>query len=124
MRSPLPLAAVRGRPHAIPPITDPMGRFWDQPDRGEILVDDRHAVMTRATFDALADYSSSVPTGVYAGKMWRRRRWIGKDEWLLCWFAPSPSEIPGRFSINHRSILLVDAVAAPSPAAEGKGVTC
>lgn len=36
----------------IPPITDPMGRYWDQPSRDEIIVDDTHAVMTVKTFTA------------------------------------------------------------------------
>lgn len=55
----------------IPPMTHELGRNWKQPDRGEILVDDTHAVMTKATFDKLANYSFSAPSGVYEGKMWR-----------------------------------------------------
>lgn len=67
----------------IPQITDPLGRYWEQPSRDGILVDDKHALMDYRTFEKLLDYSSSQPTGVYPGKMWRSRR---RDGWVLCWY--------------------------------------
>lgn len=63
------LARVPG--HAIPPITDPLGKYWDQPNRFDILIDDMHAVMSRETYNALRNYAHSQPTGVYPGKMWK-----------------------------------------------------
>ncbi len=48
-----------------------MGRNWDQPPTSDILIDDEYALMTKATFDRLAEYSCSTPSGVYPGKMWR-----------------------------------------------------
>ena len=103
--------------HPIPPITDPMGRNWDQPDRHRIAVDAKHALMEEATFNALHEYSTTIPTGVYEGKMWRRHDGIAargrhgeivmKQEqgtWLLCWYGPSDE--PDRCSINHRVILI------------------
>lgn len=88
----------------IPPITDPMGRHWDQPSRDDILVDDTHAVMTVKTFTALLEYSTSMPSGVYDGKMWRRHDRCDCLD-LLMWYGPS--EKLGSCLINSREILLV-----------------
>ncbi len=101
----------------IPPITDPMGRNWDQPAPKEILLDATHALMTRASFERLAEYSASVPSGVYPGKMWKRhdgafdhafRSRGGQPVWMLCWYGLSEKG-PGYCSINSRIILLADA---------------
>lgn len=98
----------------IPQITDPLGRHWQQPSPEKIAIDETHALMDYATFAALADYSSSIPSGVYDGKMWRRhdgifdRRFLDSGvipEWLLMWYGPSDD--PGKCSINSRKILLV-----------------
>jgi hypothetical protein len=102
--------------HEIPPITHPLGRHWDQPAREAILVDGTHALMSVATFKALAEYSATVPTGCYEGKMWRRHdgiyfgpgnRFVDPEsrKWLLCWFGPSSK--PDHCSINYREILIV-----------------
>lgn len=99
----------------IPPITDPMGRSWRQPPCEEILVDDDHALMTERTLKALPEYSGTMPTGVYPGKMWKRRDGIfdagflkrgGIPVWKLCWYGVSEKG-PDFCSINYRSILLV-----------------
>jgi hypothetical protein len=104
---------------AIPPMTDPMGKHWGQPERREILVDETHAVMTSRTFRALHEYSSSQPTGVYDGKMWKRHDGVydcefrssgGIPTWLLCWYGPS-SKGPGWCQTNTRIILLTDGPA-------------
>lgn len=91
----------------IPTMTDPMGRYWRQPSRDEILVDEHHAVMDASALDALAEYSCTVPTGVYVGKMWKRRKVYSDKckEWLLCWFGPSDK--PEHCSIEVRPILLL-----------------
>lgn len=102
----------------IPAITHPKGRYWTQPSREAILVDDVHALMTEAVFERLPEYSATVPTGVYEGKMWRRHDGLyanierrqrnlpdGPQEWLLCWYGPSDQ--PDHCSINYRKILLV-----------------
>ena len=100
----------------IPPITHELGRYWDQPSTAEILIDDTHALMTLATFDELAEYSASNPSGAYEGKMWKRndgsfdRQFIangGVPTWFLCWYGESQIG-PGYVSNNHRKILLVD----------------
>jgi hypothetical protein len=99
----------------IPRITDPMGRSWCQPSPDAIAIDDTHALMTRATFEALAEYSATKPSGVYPGKMWRRHDGAfdprcGPQDcvWLLCWYGYS-SKGEGYCSNNYRIILLSDA---------------
>ncbi len=84
--------------HPIPPMTDPLGRHWDQPARERILVDETHAVMDEATAARLSRYDRSVPSGVYAGKMWRRMNW-------LCWFVDGPG--PKECTIVSREILVL-----------------
>lgn len=97
--------------NVIPPITDPLGRSWRQPNPASILIDDTHAVMDARTFAALADYSSSLPSGVYPGKMWKRHdglfdRTCKPEErtWLLVWFGEC--EDPRLCSNNFRKILV------------------
>lgn len=97
----------------IPPITDPMGKYWNQPSRDQIEVDDTHALMSQQTFKQLPEYSTTFPTGVYDGKMWRRHDGVcdpNRDpsncKWLLCWYGPSDK--PDRCSIEFREVLIVD----------------
>ncbi|MDR2004133.1 MAG: hypothetical protein LBQ74_13970 [Prevotella sp.] len=87
----------------IPTMTDPLGKYWDQPDKDNILIDDSHAVMNKQDFDRLADYSLSQPSGVYAGKMWKA---LYGHTWYLCWFGVDPE--PGYCSNNYRKILMID----------------
>jgi hypothetical protein len=96
----------------IPAITDPLGAHWDQPPLSAITIDDTHALMTDCTFKALHEYSSTLPTGVYPGKMWRRhdgifdRQCAPADwQWLLCWYGESDK--PDQCSINIRKVLIV-----------------
>ncbi len=103
----------------IPVITHPLGRHWDQPSRDAILLDLTHALMTETTFKALREYSATMPTGVYEGKMWRRHDGIyadglgrvteearAKAKWLLCWYGPGTT--PGTCLVHYREILLVE----------------
>lgn len=101
-------------PNVIPPMDDPMGKHWRQPDHSGFMIDDNHVLMTRKEFEALADYSQSQPSGVYPGKMWRTlSRWpyripMGpvRFVWCLRWFGIS--EDPAMCTNNCREILLVD----------------
>lgn len=88
--------------HVIPDMTDPLGACWRQPDREAILVDEQHAVMTPATLAQLHEYSSTLPSGTYAGKMWRRS--VGDGGWWLCWYGELVS--PDEISIHRRQVLL------------------
>jgi hypothetical protein len=103
------------KPDVIPPITDPMGKHWRQPPRDSITLDETHALMSRATFEQLAEYSGTFPTGVYEGKMWKRHDGLfdqafrargGKPEWLLVWFGYCDE--PKMVSNNFRKILIVE----------------
>lgn len=69
--------------HQIPPITDPLGRHWQQPPRERVLVDDTHAIMSRDDFNLVPVYQASLPSGTYAGKMWRKEF---RGEWWLGWY--------------------------------------
>lgn len=40
--------------------------------RNQMAIDDKAAMMDQATFDALLTYSTTVPTGVAIGKIWKR----------------------------------------------------
>jgi hypothetical protein len=88
--------------NVIPPITDPMGKYWRQPDTSRILIDDTHALMEKSTFEALSEYSTTIPTGVYPGKMWRCH-YLGT--WFLRWFGEH--EDPSLCSNHHREIIVV-----------------
>lgn len=82
----------------IPTIVHPLGGGWCQPSRVEILIDDSIALMTRDTRDQLHHYEHSLPTAVYAGKMWRCREW-------LCWFGEGEE---GMCTVHHRRIIIVE----------------
>jgi len=70
-----------------------LGKHWPQPPLSEILVDDIHALMSERTLGRLSEYSASVPSGVYAGKMWKRRVYAG---WFLCWYGPGVPNAEGK----------------------------
>jgi hypothetical protein len=67
----------------LPRMTDPLGRHWGQPAglRDRVRVYETHATIAEADWRKLSDYRTSLPSGVYAGKVWRRGP-------LLCWYGP------------------------------------
>jgi hypothetical protein len=102
----------------IPPITDPQGRGWQQPAKEELLIEGTISLMTTKTFNKLAEYSYSLPTGVYQGKMWKRQVDIlQKDEignriripgpWFLCWYEDNPLD-SDKCMVKIARILLID----------------
>lgn len=103
---------VAGFPFPIPPMTDPMGKHWDQPNRFDIEIDGTHAMMSQAVFEKLAEYSCSYPTGVYPGKMWKchvgahaQPPWPKeKLYWQLRWFGTHPDP---KFVSNHSRLILI-----------------
>lgn len=86
----------------IPPITEKLGKYWEQPDSNKMLIDESCAIMGMESFHKLAIYSCSLPTAAYEGKMWKCKY---GPEWLLCWYGLS--EKPGMVSINMRPIVIV-----------------
>lgn len=96
-----------------PPLESPYP--WRQPAPEFILIDDTHALMARVTFEELPEYSATIPTGVYPGKMWRRHdgelehaqgRRKEPPIWLLCWYSRIPDK-PDLCASNYRRVLLV-----------------
>jgi hypothetical protein len=67
----------------IPQMTDPMGCSWSQPPTESIIIDNDHALMTEQVFNALKEYSSSIPSGTYEGKMWKMQH---GGKWFLRWY--------------------------------------
>lgn len=90
--------------HPIPPMTHPLGRHWHQPPRERVEVDGTHALLQQGDFERLPEYSTTLPSGVYPGKMWRRQERPG--QWWLVWFGIVAGD-ETRCSINRREILLV-----------------
>ena len=89
--------------NVIPAITHPLGSAWRAPNRADILVDDDHAIMEEKDFNELMEYSSSFPSGVYPGKMWKCKR---NDEWFLRWYGDHPD--PNMCSNHQRKILITE----------------
>lgn len=102
----------------IPQMTDPLGRYWRQPeDMTEVEFDDKHALLTQAQFDGLSEYSTTTPSGVYPGKCWKGQMSMalkkdGKvvgtaltDRWLLRWYGIC--EDPKMCSVNSREIIIL-----------------
>lgn len=58
----------------IPKITDKRGMLWKQPHRRYIEIDEEYALMTKQTFEDLREYSVTIPSGEYEGKMWKANR--------------------------------------------------
>lgn len=67
----------------LPRMTDPLGRLWQQPAglRDRVRVFETHATIPEADWRALPRYETSLPSGVYPGKVWRRGKFI-------CWYGP------------------------------------
>ncbi len=82
----------------IPAITDPLGKHWDQPSRNDILLDDKYALMSSDTHNALKHYEFSNPSGAYEGKMWRRGD-------FLCWYDADPKD--AEYCIIHCREIIV-----------------
>ena len=86
----------------IPEMSHPLGQHWRQPKREDLLVDDMNAIMGESDLESLAEYSQSIPTGVYPGKMWKAN--YGRDL-LLRWYGPI--EADGMCTIFSRIILVI-----------------
>lgn len=104
---PTPISAAL----VVPDMVHPYGKHWKQPLREAITINDANAFMDRATFDQLADYSYSQPSGVYEGKMWKASNaYYHKTEngeplrWWLHWFGPG--DHPDYCSDHVREIVI------------------
>lgn len=95
--------------NVIPRMTDPLGKYWDQPiDIREAPMDDFHVILTPKQMDQLSEYSSTYPTGVYDGKCWLRVEMADRitiRHRYLCWYGPSTERDVCK--IHAREILVV-----------------
>lgn len=86
----------------IPIMDDPLGKHWRQPtDIRSAPMDDQHILLSSEQVAGLAEYSSTIPTGVYPGKCWKRLQSTGP---LFVWFG---AETDGKCPILFREILEV-----------------
>ena len=102
-----------GALNEIPEMTDPLGKHWHQPrDIRQAPMDDKLVLLTPAQFEALPEYSTSMPSGAYEGKCWKRAQyeldpkggWVSTGVWWLGWYGPDK---PGYVSNNWRTIEVV-----------------
>lgn len=61
----------------IPEMIDPLGKYWEQPDRSEVTLIGNNAYMSEEAAAKLSRYDMSLPTGTYVGKMWLRGNQLG-----------------------------------------------
>lgn len=88
----------------IPPIIDPYGEKWEQPDPSQIVIDADVAIMTGETFRELQTLNFTFPSSGYPGKMWKH---YFKNNWYLAWFGYS--EKGNDFcSNNFRKISIIE----------------
>lgn len=74
--------------------------YLEEAAKSTILFDDHTAIMSRKEFDKLLTYSTSLPTGAFIGKRWKRQEqkpdkngWpVFIDSWLMGEFAPNPDD--------------------------------
>ncbi len=90
----------------IPDCLHPLSKYWDQPENIDVEIDDTYAMMTKESFDLLKNYSMSVPSGIYIGKMWKAQARISLV-WYLRWYKEYPQD-PSKCIWDQRIILLCD----------------
>lgn len=87
----------------IPAMTNPLGKYWNQPDQRQIYIDAEKAYMREREFNALVNYTHSLPSGAYIGKIWKGQNI--KGDWYLGWYGPYPTS--GYCSNNYRDIAIL-----------------
>ena len=80
-----------------------------------MIVTPKGVMLTRREFDALPEYSCSLPTGTTVGKRWKRRcpyriQTDPPNEWYLGEYVES--YLPGQIGIEWTKILLPPSLAA------------
>ncbi|MEI8017490.1 MAG: hypothetical protein WCH39_04775 [Schlesneria sp.] len=86
-------------------MTDPLSKYWEQPSRDGILLDDHYALMDTCTFDKLKNYSRTVPSGVYPGKMWKAQC-HESGEWFLRWYGWDDGDPRGLPTLLRKIIVI------------------
>lgn len=71
--------------------------------RRYIEIDEEYALMTKQSFEGLREYSVTIPSGEYEGKMWKANR---GGIWYLYWY--DHDDNPAMIKIERREILLLN----------------
>lgn len=100
----------------IPHMTDPLGKYWDQPhDIRDAPMDEELVLLTPAQFSKLSEYSATMPSGVYPGKCWKAEEYKRNDKghfaptgrWMLRWYGDEFEEGGKKFVSNNQRIIEV-----------------
>lgn len=83
----------------IPILANEMLKNWRQPNRNEILVDDKNALMKKESFDQLQDYPEKYHWIRSEGKMCRNGN-------IFYWYGYHLKE--NMVSLHFREIILID----------------
>jgi hypothetical protein len=84
---------------------------WEGSD--QLAVDDEDAVVTQALFAQLLEYSLSLPSGTYVGKLWKARQTVRApggalvEQWFLVEYVSDPD--PKQIGIRWRRLHVVGA---------------
>lgn len=101
-----------------PPAPPPPDRYelmrikieaeWRQKRAGLLmLLDDDSAIMTRREFDDLDNYSCTIPSGTFVGKIWKRGEpYRDPSQWFLGEY--TSHEDPDTIGIKWRRIYIID----------------
>lgn len=92
----------------------------------DVQIDVGRAIMSMATFLKLADYSCTIPDGVYIGKRWRRREpYVDQRDGSNVWFMGEYAEHadPKRAAIIWREIWWVGRGGTATERATNAAVT-
>jgi len=116
----------------VPPIEAQLGRNWQQPSTSNISfeIDDvkeedtvpylieapviHRCFMSEATMNRLKEYSTTTPSGVYPGKMWRGHY---PDGWYLHWYGEVPGD-PGMCRVYSAVIMLHELLQLLNPTSQ------
>jgi hypothetical protein len=91
--------------NAIPELKSPYSTPPKQPaDIRLAPMDDTHVVLTRRQIAGLLEYSTTLPSGVYPGKVWKAIDASGTI--LLRWYGVCP-EAPDTHCTNNQRIVLI-----------------
>jgi hypothetical protein len=97
----------------IPKIPDEHGGGWEQPAHEEIkFTSDGYAVVSKTGLAELKQYDTTFPSGVYAGKMWKREE---TGELFLCWYQDDPVNPKNHCEVKFRKILPQEAFDLINP---------
>jgi hypothetical protein len=92
-----------------------IGSWVHPPPYDEVqFTSDGYAVVSLIGMERLPQYDNTLPSGVYAGKMWKRQE---NDEMYLYWY--QPSGVLDKCDVRYRKILSKEVFELLNPGGEG-----